>query len=236
MDRQLLADVAIHPLRTTALRADDSWILEGSRRFTRSLDFRPGAEGPKVRVRTIGDFWMKTARTLRTLATVPDRTVTRVISKPQAVPRYVVQLCQSTVPMDPHAIPQLDLFRVYHLYCDVKLRNGVSQYSLRLGLFKEPGTAKAIARYLARYFNAIRVMQIDATEIVCSLRDKFLAQRDVDASGQHAVNELSAPSPLPVETHAVVAKWCASSTNTARSMWARLLRPFHRLSVATQQG
>jgi hypothetical protein len=120
-------------------------------------------------------------------------TVTRVISRPLPTPRYVVELCQSALPIDPNDVPQLDLFALYHLYSDVKLQARAWQHSPRLGFFKEVGTAKAIARYVAPHFKATRVVQIDAAEIVRSLRRKVSAQKDIGASGTHEVIELATP-------------------------------------------
>ena len=66
-----------------------------------------------------------------------------VLSEPQATPRYVVQLCQSSTAMSPRGVPHLDLFDLYHLYCaDARQDNGAPGQALRLGFFRQPGTAR----------------------------------------------------------------------------------------------
>lgn len=98
-----------------------------------------------------------------------------VLSGPEATPRYVVQLCQSWTAMSPRNVRHLDLFDLYHLYCaDAREANGAPRQALRLGFFKEPGTARAIARYVGRYFDSPRVVLVDPPEIVRALRRRFV--------------------------------------------------------------
>jgi hypothetical protein len=167
---------------------------------------------------------------------MPAVCVTRVVSKPHSAPRFVVQLCQSAQPIDPDDVPQLALFDLYHLYCDNKSRREETRHSLRLGYFKEPGTAKAIAGYLALYFHSPLVIQIDAAEIVSSLREKFLPRKDIGAAGQHTAVVLAAPPPLPVKTHAAATTQRPNRRVAARSLWSLLLEPLRRLHAATQEN
>jgi hypothetical protein len=110
-----------------------------------------------------------------------------VLSEPQATPRYVVQLCQSSTAMSPRSVPHLDLFDLYHLYCaDARQNNGAPSQALRLGFFKEPGTPKAIARYVARYFDSPRVVLVDPPEIVRALDRKFVPLKDVSSARARA--------------------------------------------------
>jgi hypothetical protein len=118
-----------------------------------------------------------------------------ILSRPHSPPRFVIQLSQSAQPIDPLDVPQLDVFDLYHLYSNNKSENGETQHSLRLGYFKEPGNAQAIAAYLAPYFRHPVIVPIDAAEIVSSLRQKFLPQKDIGASGVHATVVLTAPAP-----------------------------------------
>jgi hypothetical protein len=93
-------------------------------------------------------------------------------------PRYVVQLCQSPSAVSPGSIPRLDLFDLYHLYsADARHENGAPRQALRLGFFKDPATARSIARCLARYFEAPSVLPVDAPEIVRALHRRFEAAR-----------------------------------------------------------
>jgi hypothetical protein len=169
-------------------------------------------------------------------AAAPAASVIRVVSKPHSAPRFVVQLCQSAQPIDPDDVPQLDLFDLYHLYCDNKSRHGETRHSLRLGYFKEPGTAKAIAGYLALYFRSPLVVQIDTAEIISSLRQKFLPRKDIGATGQHTAVVLAAPPPLPEKTHAAATTQSPNCRVAARSLWSRLLEPMRRLHAATQEN
>jgi hypothetical protein len=161
--------------------------------------------------------------------------VTRIVSTPHSAPRFVVQLCQSTQPIDPQDVPQLDLFELYHLYCHSESRNGDIRHSLRLGYFKEPGHAKAIAAYLAPHFRHPRVAQIDAAEIISSLRRKFLPIKDIGASGQHAAVVLATPPPFPTQRHTEAAPIPAPNRGVGvRPWWSWLLDPLRRLHAATQ--
>jgi hypothetical protein len=115
--------------------------------------------------------------------TVTALALSAVLSEPQATPRYVVQLCQTSTAMSPPGFPRLDLFDLYHLYCaDARQDNGAPGQALRLGFFKQPGTARTIARYLARYFDSPRVLPVDPPEIVRALHRKFEPLKHVAAA------------------------------------------------------
>jgi hypothetical protein len=105
------------------------------------------------------------------------------VSGPQATPRYVIQLCQACTAMSSANVPHLDLFDLYHLYCaDARQDNGAPRQALRLGFFKEAGTARAIARYVARYFDAPRIVLVDPPEIARALHRRFVPLRHAGAS------------------------------------------------------
>jgi hypothetical protein len=147
------------------------------------------------------------------------------------VPRFVVQLCESARPIDPLDVPQLDVFDLYHLYCDSKSEDGETRHSLRLGYFKEPGNASAIAAYLAPHFRHPLIVPIDAAEIVSSLRQKFLPQKDVGASGTHSTVVLATPSPVPAVKCREVARFSHDSYGR-RSFWSRILGFLRRSPAA----
>ena len=161
--------------------------------------------------------------------------VTRVISNPRPAPPFVVQLCESTRPIEPHDVPLLDLFDLYHLYSHSKFRGEgeKTQHSLRLGYFKEPGNAKAIAAYLARYFRHPLIVQIDATEVVSSLRARFLPGKDIGASGKHSTVVLATPPSCPVAKPADLAPQSPDRDGRDRSLWSRLLDSLRRWHAAT---
>jgi hypothetical protein len=169
------------------------------------------------------------AELLRNKAPASAPVVIRVISKPHSAPRFVVQLCQSTQPIDPRDVPQLDLFELYHLYCHSEPRDEEIRHSLRLGYFKEPGHAKAIAAYLAPHFRHPLIAQIDAAEIISSLRQKFLPRKDIGASGQHAAVVLATPPALRTESRTEAPIQAPNRSLGVRSRWSRLLNPFRRV-------
>ncbi len=113
--------------------------------------------------------------------------VAQLLSRPEATPRYVVQLCLSAAAVNAASVPRLDVFELYHLYCaDARQANGAAGRALRLGFFKQHATAKVIARYLSRYFDSPHVVLVDPPEIVRALRHKFTALKDAGASPRRA--------------------------------------------------
>lgn len=150
------------------------------------------------------------------------------VAIPNASP-YAIQLLSSPVPIDPRSVPRLDIFDLYTLYCDVRLENGVMRHALRLGFFKDPITAKVIARYLACYFEAPQTVHLNTTEQARSLRVKLAALKDVGDSGRHTAIELSEPAaaraPAPQMRRAAPrppARPRAADVDS-RSLWSRLL-------------
>ncbi len=162
---------------------------------------------------------------------VPDnshaatQTATGSLPRPDMTPRYAVQLRTSAVPIDPHSVPQLDIFDVYTLYCDVRVENGTVRHALRLGFFKEECTAKTIAHYLAPYFDAPEIVALDAAEHARALRLRLVALKDVGDSGRHASIELLGSPPVLRRSHKTPAAATASPRAEARSLWSRLLAP-----------
>jgi hypothetical protein len=148
------------------------------------------------------------------------------MQKVESAPRFVVQLAQSTRPIDPLDVPQLEVFDLYHLYCASAAADGETRHALRLGYFKEPGHAKAIAAYLAPYFRHPLIVQIDASEIVSSLREKFLPRKDVGASGTHSTVVLATPEPVPRLTK--VATQSRYPDRRGSSLWSRMLELLRR--------
>ena len=159
--------------------------------------------------------------------------VTGVVSKLRSAPPFVVQLCESTQPIEPHDVPLLDLFDLYHLYSHRKVRGEETRHSLRLGYFKEPGNAKAIAAYLAPYFRHPLIVQIDAAEVVSSLRARFLPGKDIGASGKHSAVVLATPPSPPIAKPADPAPQSPNRDGREGSLWSRLLQSLRRLHAAT---
>lgn len=163
----------------------------------------------------------------------PSATTTGAAARPHAAPRFVVQLCQSLQPIEPHAVPQLDLFDLYHLYCSSKSRGGQVQHSLCLGYFKDPEHAKAVAGYLAPHFRHPLIIQIGVAEIISSLRQKFVPGKDIGASGQHAAVVLATPPPLPARVRVARPKPGPNHGLGVRSLWSRLLGSLYRSQAIT---
>ena len=159
--------------------------------------------------------------------------VTGVVSKPRSAPPFVVQLCESAQPIEPHDIPLLDLFDLYHLYSHSKVRGEETRHSLRLGYFKEPRNAKAIAAYLARYFRHPLIVQIDPTEVVSSLRARFLPGKDIGASGTHSAVVLATSPISPVAKPADPTPQSHNRDRRDGSLWSRLMDSLRRVHAAT---
>lgn len=159
--------------------------------------------------------------------------VTRTVSRPHAAPRFVIELCRSAGPIDPLEVPQLDVFDLYHLYCDGKPAGGEMRHSLRLGYFKEPANAKAIAAYLAPHFRHPVIVPIDAAEIITSLRGKFLPQKDIGASGVHSTVVLSTPPPAQAVRPLEVPVRPSNRGDGGRSYWSRMLDLLRRSPATT---
>ena len=162
----------------------------------------------------------------RVSVAIPDPAPVSV-AIPDAAP-YAIQLRISPAPIDPRSVPRLDIFDLYTLYCDVRLENGLMRHSLRLGFFKDPATAKVIARYLASYFEATQVVHLNTTEQTRSLRVKLAALKDIGDSGRHTVIELSEPEPAAPQTRRApprpLPRPRAPHVDT-RSLWSRLVQP-----------
>jgi hypothetical protein len=104
---------------------------------------------------------------------------------------FVIELSLSEKPFDPDTVPNLDIYRLYRLYC-VAARDGDRVlYALRLGFFSEEVGAKAVANYLATHYDNPTIKRVSAAE-----RDRFSVQRlearkDVGAAGRHASIEIT---------------------------------------------
>jgi len=200
------------------------------------MQYKPRAVPPGPLLPSPASPEVRAARGLARETPASPPVVTRIVSKPHSAPRFVVQLCQSTHPIEPHDVPQLDVFELYHLYCHSESRDGDIRHSLRLGYFKEPGHAKAIASYLAPHFRHPLIAQIDAAEIISSLRRKFLPAKDIGASGQHAAVVLATPPPLPTQRPTEAPREAPKRRVSVRSCWSWLLEPLRRLHATTQQS
>ena len=187
-----------------------------------SASARQGAASGAVRAANQAASRLKTGSTRNKLPVASSAPVaTRTLSRPHYAPRFVVELSRSAHPVDPLDVPQLDVFELYHLYRGSEPRDGRTLHSLRLGYFKEPGHAKALAAYLAPYFRNPIVAQIDVAEILSSLRQRLVPGKEIGASGQHATVVL-ATAPRP-RNPAEVPPPAPDAALHSRPTWSRLL-------------
>lgn len=104
---------------------------------------------------------------------------------------FVVQLSVGAEPCDPNTVPNLDIFGVYRLYSVEAFDQGRPMHALRLGFFSEQIAAKAVASYLAGFYDEPSVQRVSVAE-----RERFSNQRieprkDVGSSGKHAIIEIT---------------------------------------------
>jgi SPOR domain len=104
---------------------------------------------------------------------------------------FVVQLALSDDAFDPDALPHLDIFSLYRLYTVIGLDQGRLVHALRLGFFGEDVGARAVAGYLAAFYDAPIIKRVSVAE-----RDRFADQRvearkDVGATGRHLAIEIT---------------------------------------------
>src|SRR5882757_9427206 len=104
---------------------------------------------------------------------------------------FVVQLALSDDAFDPDALPHLDIFSLYRLYTVIGLDQGRLVHALRLGFFGEDVGARAVASYLAAFYDESIVKRVSVAE-----RDRFADQRvearkDVGATGRHLAIEIT---------------------------------------------
>ena len=104
---------------------------------------------------------------------------------------FVVQLATSEDAFDPDALPHLDIFSLYRLYTVIGMDQGRLVHALRLGFFGEEVGARAVANYLAAYYDEPLVKRVSVAE-----RDRFADQRvearkDVGATGRHLAIEIT---------------------------------------------
>jgi hypothetical protein len=104
---------------------------------------------------------------------------------------FVVQLALSDDAFDPDALPHLDIFSLYRLYTVIGMDQGRLVHALRLGFFGEEVGARAVANYLAAFYDDPLVKRVSVAE-----RDRFADQRvearkDVGATGRHLAIEIT---------------------------------------------
>jgi hypothetical protein len=77
---------------------------------------------------------------------------------------FAIQLAVSDQPVNLDAMPHLDIFEAYSLYSVATAGSGKIVHSLRLGFFKEDGSAEAVTGYLKTFFASPSVIRISVAE------------------------------------------------------------------------
>jgi hypothetical protein len=104
---------------------------------------------------------------------------------------FVIELSLSEKPFDPDAVPNLDIYRLYRLYCVAGRDKDRVMYALRLGFFGEEVAAIAVANYLAAHYDKPTIKRVSAAERERFAGQRLEARKDVGASGRHAAIEIT---------------------------------------------
>jgi hypothetical protein len=104
---------------------------------------------------------------------------------------FVIQLSLADEAFDPDSVPNLDIFSVYRLYSVAGLDQGRIMHALRLGFFGAETAARAVASYLAAYYDKPTVKRVSAAERDRFAEERLDARKDVGATGMHAIIEIT---------------------------------------------
>jgi hypothetical protein len=104
---------------------------------------------------------------------------------------FVIELATAKEAFDPDTVPNLDIFAEYRLYSVAAGGQNDTVHALRVGFFSAEIAAKAVASYLAEYYDKPAVKRVSLAE-----RERFASQvvearKDVGATGRHAVIEIT---------------------------------------------
>jgi hypothetical protein len=104
---------------------------------------------------------------------------------------FVIQLSLADEAFDPDTVPNLDIFGVYRLYSVAGLDQGRIMHALRLGFFSAEPAARAVASYLAAYYDKPTVKRVSAAERDRFAEERLDARKDIGATGMHAIIEIT---------------------------------------------
>jgi hypothetical protein len=104
---------------------------------------------------------------------------------------FVVELSCSDRPFHPDTLPNLDIFSAYRLYAVEAVNGGPMTYALRLGFFSEAIGAQAIANYLKDHYENPSVKRVSIAERERFKERRLEARKTVEATGRHAVIEIT---------------------------------------------
>jgi hypothetical protein len=113
------------------------------------------------------------------------------LSDENALPWFVIELATSPEVFDPDSVPNLDIFAEYRLYSVAETATGRIVHSLRVGFFSAEIAAKAVASYLAEYYDKPAIKRVSFAERERFAEQVVEARKDVGATGRHAVIEIT---------------------------------------------
>ena len=108
-----------------------------------------------------------------------------------ALPWFVIELATSPDVFDPDSVPNLDIFAEYRLYSVAETATGSIVHSLRVGFFSAEIAAKAVASYLAGYYDKPAIKRVSLAERERFAEQAVEARKDVGDTGRHAVIEIT---------------------------------------------
>jgi hypothetical protein len=110
----------------------------------------------------------------------------------QASRWLAIQLSLADQAVDPDAVPNLDIFAVYRLYCVAGIDQGRIVHALRLGFFTDAIAAGAVASYLAAFYDKPTVKRVSTAEHERFAARPLMPRKDVGSAGKQAVIEITA--------------------------------------------
>lgn len=113
------------------------------------------------------------------------------LSVAQSLRWFVIELSVTDHAIDPESVPNLDIYSLYRLYSVMELDQGRRMHALRLGFFSEEIAAKAVASYLAAYYEKPTIKRVSVAERERFSQRGIEARKDVGATGMHAAIEIT---------------------------------------------
>ena len=104
---------------------------------------------------------------------------------------FVIELSVAGHAFDPDAVSNLDIFSVYRLYSVAGMDQGRIVHALRLGFFGEEIAARAVASYLAAFYDKPTIKRVSAAERQRFSQHSLDPRRDVGTTGKQAIIEIT---------------------------------------------
>jgi hypothetical protein len=109
----------------------------------------------------------------------------------QAARWFVIELSLAEHAFDPDTVPNLDIFSVYRLYSVAGVDRGRIVHALRLGFFGEEMAARAVASYLAAFYDKPTIKRVSTAERRRFAEQPLEPRKDVGATGKQAIIEIT---------------------------------------------